>query len=96
MEKCPTCNAKYKGGPVCYRCKSDFSHILDIEKEAAFYLALTKVHLKNSSYDKALEAVEKSLFLLHTKEGSELKSYILALMGSFEVALQKRYFCPKH
>jgi hypothetical protein len=89
MERCPTCNAKYKGSFVCYRCKSDFSAILNVEKEAEFHLTQAKLYIKMGLYDKALEAVDKSSFLLKTEEGAVLKSYIYALKGDFPKIIHK-------
>ena len=34
MERCPVCQAKFKGDPVCYRCGTDLSTLLGIEKRA--------------------------------------------------------------
>lgn len=35
MERCPTCNARYKGRSGCHRCGTDLARLLAIEKEAA-------------------------------------------------------------
>ncbi len=34
MQRCPTCRAGYAGGTECYRCKTDLSGILGVEREA--------------------------------------------------------------
>ena len=83
MDRCPTCNAKYKGSPVCYRCKSDLSVIISIENQAAFHLAQAKHYIKDRAYDNALDALNKSLHLIKTEEGLNLKSYVFALKGDF-------------
>lgn len=38
MECCPTCNAKYKGNPVCHRCKTDLGLLIQIESDALMHL----------------------------------------------------------
>lgn len=38
MDRCPTCNAPYKGAVVCHRCKTDYSRLLSIEETAAGHL----------------------------------------------------------
>ncbi len=35
MERCPTCNARYKGRPECHRCGTPLSGLTDIENQAA-------------------------------------------------------------
>jgi predicted amidophosphoribosyltransferase len=34
MERCPVCKAKFKENPVCYRCGTDLSVLLRIERQA--------------------------------------------------------------
>ena len=34
MERCPVCKAKFKDDPVCYRCGTDLSTLLRIERQA--------------------------------------------------------------
>ncbi len=35
MERCPTCGARYAGGPSCHRCRTDLRQVLAIERAAA-------------------------------------------------------------
>ncbi|HYQ91670.1 MAG TPA: hypothetical protein VES89_06235 [Candidatus Competibacteraceae bacterium] len=34
MKRCPVCKAKFKEDPVCYRCGTDLSTLLRIERQA--------------------------------------------------------------
>ena len=34
MERCPVCKAKFKDNPICYRCGTDLSTLLRIERQA--------------------------------------------------------------
>ncbi len=73
MERCPTCKAKFKGKPVCHRCKTDLSLLIKIEKDAAMHLgkayrALDKgdyedmfFHAKRSYSLRQLPATQKTL-----------------------------------
>lgn len=88
MESCPTCKARYKGGTVCYRCKSELTILLKIEKEALSRIQNSKYHLEKGNYDKALNEVEKSLFLLKTEEGRYMKAHILACKDDFSKAAE--------
>lgn len=33
MERCPTCRARFKGDPICYRCGTDLGLLLSIEDQ---------------------------------------------------------------
>ncbi|MYH28095.1 MAG: hypothetical protein F4137_04390 [Acidobacteria bacterium] len=35
MERCPTCGARYAGGPTCHRCRTELGQVLAIERAAA-------------------------------------------------------------
>ena len=35
MERCPTCGARYAGGPSCHRCRTDLRQVLAVEQAAA-------------------------------------------------------------
>lgn len=34
MERCPVCRARFSGKPVCRRCKSDLSTLIQLEEQA--------------------------------------------------------------
>jgi len=34
MDRCPTCQANYREGDVCYRCQTDLRQILAVERAA--------------------------------------------------------------
>jgi hypothetical protein len=59
---------------------------LNIEKEAFSRIQNSKYYLKRGNYGKALDEVEKSLFLLKTEEGRHLEAYILACKDDFSKA----------
>jgi hypothetical protein len=84
MKCCPTCKASYKGHNICHRCKSDFTPLLSIEKEASYCFEKAKSLIKECKYDKALDWINKSLFLLKTQEAAALKTYVLAQHGEFK------------
>ena len=89
MKSCPTCNAKYKGGITCYRCKSDFSLILAVEKDAKNHLSKARTYVKERNYEQALNEINNSLFLLKTEEAAEIRNYILACKGSFKHVISR-------
>jgi hypothetical protein len=83
MDRCPTCKAKFIGEVICYRCKSDLTLLLDIEKQALFYRSRALRYLQRGKPAKALKAVKKSLFFKRTEESRQLEIRIRAYLGDF-------------
>lgn len=63
MERCPTCKAKYKGKPVCHRCKTDFSLLLQIENDAAMHLKKASRAFDEEDYDNMFFHAKRSFSL---------------------------------
>ncbi len=61
MERCPTCQARLRGEPVCGRCRSDLSFALAAEARAAGRLRAAVARLAEGDEAAALDAVEESL-----------------------------------
>lgn len=62
MDRCPTCQAKYREGDVCYRCQTDLRQILAVEQAAIrcqqqTFAALRSGRLR-TAYDCAKHACE--------------------------------------
>lgn len=58
--------------------------LLNIEKEAFYHLQCAKYFTTQCQYDKALEEIERSIFLLKTDEAASLRTYLLAQNSKFE------------
>jgi hypothetical protein len=72
MKNCPVCNAGYKGGGKCHRCKSDLGRLLAIESRAEKYLALALAALKQNDYEKMRHYARKSCAMKTGDEGQKL------------------------
>ena len=90
MTRCPVCRARFGGESVCYRCTTDLSSLLAIdrrvvklEREAVAYLAAG-----NSSG--AIAAAEKALALHQTSFAQALTGFASAARkgGSKRFGLQ--------
>ncbi len=80
MDRCPTCQAKYREGDVCYRCQTDLRQIVAIEQAAIrcqqqTFAALRSRRLR-TAYDCAKHACE-----LHRSPDS-IKALALASLAS--------------
>ena len=64
MECCPTCNAGYKGTPICRRCKTDLKPLLDIEEKS-------RIHYKAAA--KAFSCNDFNGMFFHAKRNFSLE-----------------------
>lgn len=73
-EKCPVCRAALKDSPICRRCRSDLTSLLEIKAKAEdLALAATKA-LADGNHLVAADLARQSEFLHNTP-------YIRALRG---------------
>lgn len=68
MEKCPVCEAPYRGKAKCHRCKSDLERFKAIELEADLLLSRALAALKQRNYSQAFDHARRSCWLKHSKE----------------------------
>ena len=76
MERCPTCQARLRGEPVCGRCRSDLSLALAAEAQAAGMLRAAVVHLAEGGEAAALDALEASLRLKRGPLAARLRDFL--------------------
>ena len=82
MKHCPVCNAGYKGGGSCHRCKTDLSPLLAVEARAARYLDLALAALRRNDYTAVRRLARKSLALKSSPEAEKLFGNLNASPGS--------------
>lgn len=63
MQRCPTCKAGYAGGAECYRCKTDLSGILEVEREAELCRVQAAQALARRDLAAAAGYADRGLFL---------------------------------
>lgn len=63
MERCPTCQARLRQGPVCPRCRSDLTRSFEIEAQAVAKLRQAVARLAEGDDAQAVRALEASLRL---------------------------------
>ena len=68
MEKCPVCEAPYRGKAQCHRCKSDLGRFKAIEQEADLLLSRAATALKQGDYSIAFDRARRSCWLKYSKE----------------------------
>lgn len=86
--RCPTCKAPYKGGTVCYRCKSDLSILLEILGQADELRQCAIVFLKEGWIKEALKVIQRSLVLYRDDRSEKLEALIYASFGEFDRVLK--------
>lgn len=79
MDKCPACNADYRGKPVCHRCKSDLTLLLAVEQQAARYLEKALAALENRDYESAYALSGRSCALRKTEQAMSVSRYAALL-----------------
>ncbi len=87
MNRCPTCRAKYKGKPVCYRCKTDLAPLLDVEERAAAHADAARVALESDDPETMFFHARRSFSLRRTPESRCLLASAALLAKRRELAL---------
>jgi DNA-binding SARP family transcriptional activator len=81
MEYCPVCRARFKGMPVCRRCKSDLTDLIALENQAEYIMIQAMQHLRSGNISRARQLCAHSEILQCTEFGATLLGFldILAL-----------------
>lgn len=88
MERCPVCRARFKDEPVCYRCGTDLSALLDIEAEAAALERRAVALLTTGQWIEARGAADRTLALRHSPLALAMRDFA----GQELVAEERRRF----
>ncbi len=76
MERCPTCQARWRGEPICGRCRTDLSVALAAEAQATAKLRAAIAHLAGSDGKAARDALEESLRLKRGPLALSLRNFL--------------------
>ena len=87
MERCPTCNSKYKGTPVCRRCKTDLSPLLDIEEKSRDHYKTAVSAFACNDFNNMFFHAKRSFSLMQTPENCRLLACAALLLQRFDIAL---------
>ncbi len=87
MERCPTCNAKYKGTPTCRRCKTDLRPLLDIEEKSRNHYKSAAVAFAVNDFNCMFFHAKRSFSLMQTPENCRLIACSALLIRRFDIAL---------
>ncbi|OQY57765.1 MAG: hypothetical protein B6245_15360 [Desulfobacteraceae bacterium 4572_88] len=86
MERCPTCNAKYKGSRICYRCKTDLGALLDIRQRAASRLERAATAFASEDFDQMFSHAKRACALHRTPEASKMLACAALLAKKYDDA----------
>ena len=87
MERCPTCNAKYKGTPTCRRCKTDLRPLLDIEEKSRIHYNAAIAGFACNDFNRMFFHAKRSFSLMQTPENCRLLACSALLIHRFDIAL---------
>lgn len=81
MERCPVCRARFKGDPLCRRCRAELGPLLAIENDAEHYARQAVRDLSAGDLAAARRAAEKACALYLTPFNRTLRDYIIFCLG---------------
>ncbi len=87
MERCPTCNAGYKGKLTCRRCKTDLRLLLDIEEKSRTHFKAAAAAFAVNDFNRMFFHAKRSFSLLQTPENYRLLACSALLIRRFDTAL---------
>ena len=88
MKRCPTCGARYRGGPRCHRCQTDVEQVLLIERAAAGLRAQARRALQAGRNGRARECAERACALHRCPESLAVRAVIALREREFPLALR--------
>lgn len=77
MDRCPICRARFRGEPVCRRCRTDLIPLQKVRSRADHLSYLAVQAIISGSYSKARDYISRARFLCATP-------FILCLEGFIE------------
>ena len=87
MERCPTCNSRYKGAPTCRRCKTDLRPLLDIEEKSRIHYNAAAAAFACNDFKHMFFHAKRSFSLMQTPENCRLLACSALLIHRFDIAL---------
>ena len=87
MERCPTCNAGYKGMPTCRRCKTDLRPLLDTEEKSRTHYKAAAAAFACNDFNRMFFHAKRSFSLMQTPENCRMLACSALLIRHFDIAL---------
>ena len=87
MDRCPTCDARYRGGQFCHRCQTDLRQILAVEEAAKYHRQQAQVALRHGLIRKARRCALSACELHHSPASIETLALAALVDRDFAAAL---------
>lgn len=87
MDRCPACNARYGGKPVCHRCGTDLARLAAMEADAADRLERAKTAFRASDYEAMYCHARRAGDLRQSPSAVKTRATAALLTGRFRDAL---------
>ena len=87
MERCPTCNAPYKGKAHCHRCGTNLERLIAIRDQAEQHRQAALAAYTAGDVDQMYHHAKRACALYRTRSSEKLLSCAALLSGKWEKAL---------
>ena len=77
MQRCPCCNARLSGDPVCSRCAADLTQALYSEQLAKQWLSVSLQALQAGRSELAVLAVNRSISFKQTRHARVFREFLI-------------------
>ena len=85
-QRCPTCNAPRRGDPVCHRCKSDLTRLVQLERHVDALRAQARRCYARGWYRQAAPLARRIVSLEASPDDVRLMACALLLCGDYPSA----------
>ena len=88
MNRCPACNARYRGKDNCHRCGLEIAKILEIKTRAQFHFKQALKSFSMEDYDQMYSHARRANALYQTRESIQTLACAALLAKQFEEAIK--------
>ncbi len=88
MEKCPACMTLVSPGqPICRRCKTDLSVLLNMETQAQMHRKMALDAFEKQAFEEMFDHAKRSAALINSPDAGRLLAGAAVLAGKYETAV---------
>lgn len=87
MERCPTCNAKYRGKKLCHRCKTDLGALVDIETKAGLHQQKALSAFASNDFNQMFFHAKRAFSLYRSPASVRILACAALLTNKFDLAI---------
>jgi hypothetical protein len=88
MNRCPACNARYRGKDKCHRCGLEIAPILEIKTRAQSHFKEAFIAFSMEDFDQMYSHAHRANALYQTRESIQVLACAALLAKRFEEAIK--------